>query len=44
MVLPLLESLPQAQEIANQALNQLRKFSDPSLVAEHISVLLHRLA
>jgi len=38
---PLLASLPRAQAIADHALSQLRKFSDPKLVAEHVSAMLH---
>ena len=40
-LLPLLESLPRAQEITDQALGQLRKFSNPMVTAEHLSTLLH---
>lgn len=39
-VLPLLKALPKAQTIADNALQKLRKFSNPAVPAEHLSRLL----
>eukprot|EP00191_Tetraselmis_sp_GSL018_P012542 CAMPEP_0177598062 /NCGR_PEP_ID=MMETSP0419_2-20121207/12104_1 /TAXON_ID=582737 /ORGANISM="Tetraselmis sp., Strain GSL018" /LENGTH=540 /DNA_ID=CAMNT_0019090393 /DNA_START=280 /DNA_END=1903 /DNA_ORIENTATION=+ len=44
VVLPLLKSLPKAQAIADSALGQLRKFSHPGILAEHLSMLLDEVA